>query len=99
MKKFAVLLMLLSVSLFSFALIGCGEGEDTTPATGGGGTDVSTPEDTGETPGEGETPEAGAGEEGGDEAAAEGEAPAEEGAEAPAEGEAPAAEGEEAPTP
>jgi hypothetical protein len=91
MKKFAVLLMLLSVSLFSFALIGCGEAEDT---TGTGGTDISTPEGSGETP-EGDT----TAEEGGDETAApEGETPAEEGGDETAspEGEAPA---EEAPTP
>jgi hypothetical protein len=71
MKKFAVLLMLLSVSLFSFALIGCGETEDT---TGTGGTDISTPEGSGETAPEGDT----TAEEGGDETAPEGEAPAEE---------------------
>jgi hypothetical protein len=86
MKRFAVLLMLLGVGLFSLALVGCGEKTDTAPA--GGGTDVTTPAGGEEEPAGGEEEPAGGAEEPAGEEPAEPAEPAAE--EEPAGEEAPA---------
>jgi hypothetical protein len=62
MKRLAVVLMLLSVCIFSLPLVGCGGGQENT--SGQPGTDVSSPETSPEESGEeaaheeGEEPEA-----------------------------------------